>query len=77
MSEIIAAAWSIDSQVSRTRATATGNVEEGYDIAFTTGEGHHGSVFLPLSRYTVDNVRSAIQAQADLLDAVGRLTSNG
>lgn len=71
------AAWIVESQTPATRALATGQVAEGYDIAFLTGQGHAGMVFVPNPKYTVDNVRAAIQAQADLLDAVGALSSDG
>jgi hypothetical protein len=69
------AAWQVDSQVERTRATPANTVEEGYDIAFHTGQGHSGTVFVPRSRYTVENVAQLVQEQADRLDAVGSLRS--
>lgn len=69
------ASWRVDSQVPRTRANATGGIEDGYDIAFTTGMGHPGTVFVPMARYQPDVVRAMIQAQADVIDAVGSLTS--
>lgn len=68
------ATWRIDSQSPRTRATATNGIEDGYDVAFTTGEGHNGTVFVPMSRYTPAKVKDAIQEQADLLDSIGSLT---
>lgn len=71
------ATWTVESQTPVTRAGRTGQIDEGYDVAFLTGEGHAGVVFLPNSQYTVDRVRAAVQAQADLLDAVGALTGNG
>lgn len=71
------ASWSIDAQTPRTMADAAGNVTDGYQILFTTGEGHHGQVYVPHSQYTVDKVRAAIQAQADNIDAIGALTSDG
>lgn len=69
------AAWTVDSQVQRTKADASGNVAEGYDVAFHTGEGHYGTVFVPSARYTLDKVAAAVQAEADKLDAVGNLSS--
>lgn len=71
------ASWKIDSQTPRTMADAAGNVTDGYLILFTTGEGHHGQVYVPNGRYTVDNVRAAIQEQADKIDAIGALSSDG
>lgn len=75
MTEYAPAAWQVDSQVERTRATPANTVEEGYDIAFRTAQGHSGTVFVPRSRYNVENVAAAIQEQADKLDAVGSLRS--
>jgi hypothetical protein len=71
------ATWRVESQTPRTRADSTGNVADGFDIAFQTGDGHTGTVFVPQSRYTADNVRAIIQAQANLMDEVGSLTSGG
>lgn len=77
MTESYQAAWTVDSQTERTRATPANTVEEGYDVAFHTGRGHSGTVFVPRSRYTVENVAAAVQERANLLDAVGSLTSEG
>lgn len=68
------ATWSVQSQTPRTRATATGNVEDGYDISFVTGQGHTGVIFVPMAQYRVDTVQAMIQAQANLIDQVGSLT---
>lgn len=75
MTEQTPAAWAVDSQVERTRVTPANNTEDGYDIAFHTGQGHYGTVFVPKARYTVENVAAAVQAQADKLDAIGGLSS--
>lgn len=69
-------AWSVTAQSPRTVATATGGVVDGYDVAFTTAEGHSGTVFVPAARYNPANVKAAVQAEADKLDAVGALTSD-
>lgn len=70
------ASWRVDSQTPRTRATSTGNVEDGYDIAYVTGEGHAGTVFVPARNYTVDKVKAVIQEAADKADSIGALTSD-
>lgn len=75
MTEYTPAAWTVDSQVERTRATPANTVEEGYDVAFHTGNGHYGTVFVPRSRYTVVNVATAVQEAADKLEAIGSLSS--
>lgn len=69
------AAWAVDSQVERTRATPANTVEEGYDIAFHTGQGHSGTVFVSRARYNLENVAAAIQEAADKMDAIGSLSS--
>lgn len=75
MSEPQQATWAVQSQQQRTRVNTAGQVEDGYQVTFLTGDGHTGSVFVPMAKYTVDNVRAAVQAGANLLDSVGGLTS--
>lgn len=77
MDDTTQATWHITGQSPRTNVTATGGLEDGYTVLFVTGNGHPGSVFLPMARYTTDNVRQAVQQRADLLDAVGNLTGQG
>ena len=69
-----AATWSVDSQNQRTMVTAGNQIVDGYEVAFHTGQGHVGTVFVPDTKYTPDNVKAMIQARADLLDSVGQLT---
>jgi hypothetical protein len=69
------AAWTVDSQTQRTRADSSGNVRDGYDVSFHTGEGHYGTVFVTNERYSVQNVAAAVQEAANKLDAVGSLSS--
>lgn len=75
MSDAQHATWTIASQSPRSRVDAGGVVQEGYDVTFTTGDGNTGTVFVPGSRYTVDNVRQAVTELADRLDTIGALTS--
>lgn len=77
MSGPVQATWMVDSQLQRTTVNPSGQVEEGYTVNFHTGQGHYGSVFVPNTRYNADNVRAAVQAQANLLDEVGSLTEGG
>lgn len=67
--------WAVDSQVQRTKADNAGNITEGYEVNFHTRAGHYGTVFVPMARYTPDNVIAAIEAQATVVDSVGQLTS--
>lgn len=59
----------------RTKALPSGQVAEGYDVNFHTGEGHYGTVFVAGAQYTPDKVAAAVQVEADKLDAVGQLSS--
>lgn len=77
MAEQAQATWIVDSQLQRTTVNPSGQVEEGYTVNFHTGNGHYGSVFVPNNRYNADNVRAAVQAQANLLDEVGNLAAGG
>lgn len=66
--------WRVDSQTQRQRVNANNALEDGYDIFFTTGEGHNGSVFVPASKYTPAQVKAAIDQAAAQMDAIGALT---
>lgn len=69
------ASWSVVAQQQQTKVGPTGVLDDGFNVLFTTGNGHTGSVFVPMSQYNVDNVRALVQAQANLLDAVGALSN--
>lgn len=77
MTEPTQATWTIQSQQQRTKIGDNGQLADGYDVTFLTGQGHTGTVFVPMTRYTAANVRAAVQSQANLLDEVGNLTSEG
>lgn len=77
MSDNTPTTWVVNSQTPRSKVNGANQVEEGYDVAFTTGQGHTGTVFVPESRYNRDNVRALIAAKAELLDGVGALSSDG
>lgn len=65
--------WRVDSQSPTTRVSPTGQVEDGYDIAFTTGLGQPGTVFVANARYTPANVKAVIAARAAQIDAIATL----
>lgn len=64
----------VDAQNQRQRVNAAGAIEDGFDVFFTTGMGHNGSVFVPAARYTPANVKAAVAEAAALMDQVGSLT---
>lgn len=51
-----------------------GNPVLGHAIAFKTGAGNRGSVFVPNDHYNAANVRRLVTAQAAIADEVGVLT---
>lgn len=65
--------WRVTDQVPTTEQTPSGRAERGMRVSFMTGKGVSGSVFIPESQYTPDNVRAAIAAQAALIDQVHAL----
>lgn len=68
--------WSVQSQMPRTRANASGQITEGYDINFVTRQGHSGTVFVTDTQYRDPSVVSQlVDAAARNMDAVGQLTS--
>lgn len=71
----MAATWRVTGQTETMALDGTGRYVAGVSVAFTTGNGHSGTVFVPRASFTVDNVRQAVQAAADLADNVGNLTS--
>lgn len=72
----MAGSWRVVAQTPRTKVDQGGNVADGYDVTFQTGDGHTGTVFVPMARYNVDRVREVITEAAMEADAVGSLTSD-
>lgn len=66
--------WRVLSQTSQPQVAPTGGITDGMSIAFITGEGNNGTVWVPMSRYTAANVKEAIAAAAAQLDQIGALT---
>jgi hypothetical protein len=65
--------WSVSSQQETFGVDEQGRAVEGVKIYFTTKGGHAGSVFVPKTRYNVDNAKAAIMDAAAILDSVGQL----
>lgn len=66
--------WMVTGQVQTTELGADNRAVTGYRVSFTTGKGAQGSVFVPVNRYTPDNVRAEIAAHAHQLDQVQVMT---
>lgn len=69
------AAWKVTSQMETNQLGPGGTFQAGMQVTFITGGGHSGSVFVPAAQYNPDVVAGLVQAQANLLDAVGSLSS--
>lgn len=54
---------------------ANGQVHTGTIIYFTTTGGNDGSVFITDPHYHAAQIRTAIQAKANVIDEVGALAS--
>lgn len=66
--------WTVTSSIPATNIDSAGRVVKGYQVTFNTGLGHTGTVFIPESQYQPDMVRSAIMAQATIVDAINTLS---
>lgn len=69
-----ASGWTVTGQVDTTDFDMTGRAVRGWRVSFVTNAGVSGSVFVPKSIYTVENVRAAIAADVQTLNAVQGLS---
>lgn len=67
--------WHVTSQAERSIIDQSGAPVNVMTVTFQLADGTVGSVNVPLTAYTPDNVRAAIAAKAATLDAVNNLTS--
>lgn len=68
-------AWTVTTQAERTIISSTGDAIDVMQVGFQLADGTLGTVNVPLSAYTVDNVRAAITAKAAVLAGVGDLSA--
>jgi len=61
-------------QLETFRPDASGRPVQGMEISFTTPNMTRGTVFVPLARYTVQNVKAEIQARAAIIEGVHGLS---
>lgn len=70
--------WRVTGQAQTTQVDPqTSNFVEGLLVNFVTGAGHAGSVFLPMTAATPENVRAAIVARVAIMDGIASLSSEG
>lgn len=67
--------WHVTSQTEFTQIGTDGTPVRGVKVFFITGTGQQGSVFVPASQYTPDQVRAQIEQAAQVADQVGSLSS--
>lgn len=67
--------WRVTSQTEQTQPNGLGQFVQGMMVAFITGNGVRGTVFVPDTQYNTDTVRQLISQKAAALDAVGSLSS--
>ncbi|MGH7239404.1 MAG: hypothetical protein ACREHG_04970 [Candidatus Saccharimonadales bacterium] len=68
------ATWKVTSQSQTTEQDTAGNFVSGWRVYFDTN-GTTGSVFVPQTIYTADNVRDMITASVGHINDVSNLTS--
>lgn len=71
---VSATGWHVTSQQEVTDLGPGGQFTRGYRITFALATGTPGSVFIPRTAYTEDNVRSAIVAWATRVAKIGNLS---
>lgn len=67
--------WTITTQRQTQQLTAGNRFEQGVEVGFKTGYGVDGNVFVPLSMFSPEAVRAAVDERAAVLDAVTTLSS--
>lgn len=71
------AGWTVTSTSPNTNVDTAGRVVKGYTVAFQTGLGHQGTVFVPESQFSPDIVRGMVKAQAAIVDEINTLSDDG
>ena len=66
--------WQIEYQQETVGTGPDGKAAEGIKVGFVMANGVHASVFIPKSRFSVDNARAAVAAAAAQHAAVDKLT---
>lgn len=69
----MASSWAVTGDTPDQVWFTAGNPVTGHLITFVTGQGNRGSVQVPDDHYTAAQVKSIIQAKANVVDSVGGL----
>lgn len=65
--------WEVTGQVEGVKPDNTGKFVAGVTVSFHTNTGQTGSVFIPDTQYTPENVKRLVAAKADMMTAVAGL----
>lgn len=69
--------WQIESVATdQTINTPSNQTVVGVYVYFVTGNGNHGAVFLSNDKFTHENVKTAVRAEAIKLDEIAALSEN-
>lgn len=69
--------WVVTAQVTdQVQTNQAGQVITGVLVYFTTSDGNDGVVFISDAHYNLRNVKTRVHEHAQLIDEVGRLTSD-
>lgn len=68
--------WQVVDVTERTDFSNPGRLVPGKDVAFTTGYGMRGTVFVPDAVFSPETVKAMVTPEAAKLDAVFNLTHN-
>lgn len=77
MTQQPSSSWQVTGQQEAQDFNAQHQLVSGVRVMFQTGQGHAGTVFVPMAQYTPEHVREVVGQQAALMDQVGSLSSGG
>lgn len=66
--------WRVVGQVETTGQSEDGHYTKGVDVAFETGSGLRGTVFVPNAQYRPDQVKALVAARAAAMEDTHKLT---
>lgn len=66
--------WTVKTQVESMGLGPNGGAVKGVTVGFALSDGTAGTVFVPEAQFTADNVRAAIAAKVEVLQAVKGLS---
>ncbi len=65
--------WKVTGQTPAKQPTNGGTFQDGINVTFITGKGVVGTIFVPETVYTPENVKALVAQKVAVLDAVSSL----